>query len=70
MPHFPQIQREPAAGSSHEMTMPKLAHAQESTEARAARLQIKTRRRRYLEMHPEYFQGSNLELAGPFHLQR
>ncbi|KAF1939854.1 hypothetical protein EJ02DRAFT_456521 [Clathrospora elynae] len=32
---------------------------------RAQRLQAKNRRKRYLEMHPEYFSDSSLELADP-----
>lgn len=34
-------------------------------EARAQRLQAKNRRKRYLEVHPEYFADSSLELADP-----
>ncbi|USP77780.1 hypothetical protein yc1106_05054 [Curvularia clavata] len=34
-------------------------------EARAQRLQAKNRRKRYLEVHPEYFDDSSLELADP-----
>ena len=36
----------------------------ESSQARADRIRIKNRRRRYLELHPEYFHGTNLEHAG------
>ncbi|KAF2681751.1 hypothetical protein K458DRAFT_78785 [Lentithecium fluviatile CBS 122367] len=34
-------------------------------EERAQRLQAKNRRKRYLEVHPEYFDDSSLELADP-----
>ncbi|KAG8625244.1 hypothetical protein KVT40_006995 [Elsinoe batatas] len=37
----------------------------ESEDDRIQRLQIKTRRRRYLEIHPEYFKSGDLELADP-----
>jgi len=30
----------------------------------ADRIRIKNRRKRYLDLHPEYTHGSNLELAG------
>ena len=52
MPHFPHDDPM-AAPEEHE-----------SDEARTARLLIKTRRRRYLEKHPEYFDFCSLELAG------
>ncbi|KAK3676837.1 hypothetical protein LTR78_003041 [Recurvomyces mirabilis] len=34
------------------------------------RIVIKNRRHRYLELHPEYFHGSNLELADPLLYER
>ncbi|PNS17968.1 hypothetical protein CAC42_3927 [Sphaceloma murrayae] len=37
----------------------------ETETQRAARLRIKTRRRRYLETHPEYFDDPGLELGDP-----
>lgn len=54
MPHFPFEQDQAASKRAHE-----------SDEARTARLTIKTRRRRYLEKHAEYFASPSLELAGP-----
>jgi hypothetical protein len=36
-----------------------------SLEERALRLRAKNRRKRYLEMHPEYFDDESLELANP-----
>ncbi|GAB1740409.1 hypothetical protein NU219Hw_g5514t1 [Hortaea werneckii] len=42
----------------------------ESSQARADRIRIKNRRRRYLELHPEYFHGTNLEHADPLSYDR
>lgn len=50
MPHFP------LAATSDD--------GQESAAARTARIRIKTRRRKYLEKTPEYFDSPGLELAG------
>lgn len=50
MPHFP------SAGQAID--------GQESDVARTARIRVKTRRRRYLEQHGEYFDSPSLELAG------
>ena len=50
MPHFPS-----ASQSSD---------GKESDVARTARIRVKTRRRRYLEQHGEYFDSPSLELAG------
>lgn len=44
-----------------------VSSSHETARAREARIKIKTRRRRYLEMHPEYFKQSSLELAGRSH---
>ncbi|GAB7357332.1 hypothetical protein MBLNU459_g8287t1 [Dothideomycetes sp. NU459] len=52
MPHFPD-----RSGSS--------ASSLETTDARSERLRVKTRRRRYLEKHAEYFESPALELADP-----
>ncbi|KAG9532874.1 hypothetical protein KCU93_g519, partial [Aureobasidium melanogenum] len=51
MPHFP---------SANQST-----DGQESDVARTARIRVKTRRRRYLEEHGEYFDSPSLELADP-----
>jgi len=69
MPWFPTQQQE----SSDEPMSQHLAHMaggsrRESADARAARLQVKTRRRRYLELNPDYFDAPSLELAGGSHL--
>ncbi|KAL1296703.1 hypothetical protein AAFC00_000178 [Neodothiora populina] len=54
MPHFPKDTVSVSSDSRHE-----------SEEARTARLQVKTRRRKYLEKHAEYFDSATLELADP-----
>ncbi|CAD0086023.1 unnamed protein product [Aureobasidium mustum] len=50
MPHFPSADQ--------------ASDGQESEVARTARIRVKTRRRRYLEQHGEYFESPSLELAG------
>lgn len=50
MPHFPSASQ--------------VIDRQESDVARTARIRVKTRRRRYLEQHGEYFDSPSLELAG------
>jgi len=68
MPHFPNSQELSDMHRPH-MIPEEGSYGQIETEnARIARLQIKTRRRRYLELHPEYFTDSSLELAGLSHL--
>lgn len=42
-----------------------LLEARQRDEQRAIRLKAKNRRKRYLELHPEYFDDSSLELADP-----
>ena len=64
MLRFPDHSITSAASISHSATKAVMDSPQESDEARAKRLQVKTRRRRYLEMHPEYFESPSLELAG------
>ncbi|KAL6711645.1 hypothetical protein ACN47E_004579 [Coniothyrium glycines] len=41
------------------------AQMRQQHEAQAQRLQAKNRRKRYLEVHPEYFTDASLELADP-----
>jgi hypothetical protein len=41
------------------------AQQRQESDERAQRLLAKNRRKRYLEMHPEYFSDSSLELADP-----
>lgn len=38
--------------------------AVENDEYRAYRIRVKNRRMKYLELHPEYFEDPELELAG------
>jgi hypothetical protein len=33
----------------------------------SSRIRVKNRRKRYLDLHPEYFCSADLELAGPPH---
>lgn len=42
-----------------------MRHVDEQGEERSQRLKAKNRRKRYLEMRPEYFDDSSLELADP-----
>ena len=56
MPHFPDEQRE------FDLAMRK--KTDDEQDAREQRLRTKNRRKRYLDLHPEYFQQSHLELAG------
>ena len=74
MPRFPQ----PSQEVSETMTLPTRARESEHSDSRrpqppatsdnnaqrTSRLRVQNRRRRYLELHPEYFSGSNLEQAG------
>lgn len=41
------------------------AQMREQQKEKASRLLAKNRRKRYLELHPEYFDDSSLELADP-----
>ena len=50
MPHFPSASQ--------------ATDGQESEVARAVRIRVKTRRRRYLEQNGDYFDSPSLELAG------
>lgn len=40
------------------------AEPNEHQDSRAQRLKVKNRRKRYLDLHPEYFDSAELELAG------
>jgi hypothetical protein len=75
MPHFPQ----PSQEVSETMTLPTRERESEHSDSRrpqppvandnenaqrASRLRVQNRRRRYLELNPEYLSGSNLEQAG------
>lgn len=73
MPHFPEASHQ----SSGTMELPTREREREehsdhrphppstNSAERASRLRIQTRRRRYLALNPSYFDGSNLEHAGP-----
>jgi hypothetical protein len=73
MPHFPEASSQAAST----MELPTREREQEelvdrrpyppttNNAERASRLRIQTRRRRYLALNPSYFDGSNLEHAGP-----
>ena len=63
MPHFAERS---SPDSRNESAFTSSLTPRESSQARADRIRIKNRRRRYLELHPEYFHGTNLEHAGRF----
>ncbi|KAI7286634.1 hypothetical protein KC345_g1037 [Hortaea werneckii] len=67
MPHF--TESSPPKGRSESALTSSLT-PRESSQARADRIRIKNRRRRYLELHPEYFHGTNLEHADPLSYDR
>lgn len=74
MPHFPQ----PSQEVSETLTLPTRERESDHSESRrpqpsttndnnaqrTSRLRVQNRRRRYLELNPDYFSGSNLEQAG------
>jgi hypothetical protein len=71
MPHFPEVSQE----VPENMDLPTREREQEHSDQRphppstndtqrASRLRVQTRRRRYLDLNPSYFDGSNLEQAG------
>ena len=72
MPHFPEASHQ---SSSSTMELPTREREEDHTDQRpqpattnnaerASRLRVQTRRRRYLDLNPSYFDGSNLEHAG------
>ncbi|KAI7009320.1 hypothetical protein KC355_g6596 [Hortaea werneckii] len=67
MPHF----AETFSSRTHDdgVSIPSIT-PRESSQARADRIRIKNRRRKYLELHPEYFHGTNLEHADPLSYDR
>ncbi|KAI7081350.1 hypothetical protein KC356_g9170 [Hortaea werneckii] len=67
MPHFAESSHPKAANDS---ALTSSVTPRESSQARADRIRIKNRRRRYLELHPEYFHGTNLEHADPLAYDR
>jgi len=64
MPHFPEGETSAENTVATERFARPVGPQRETYEARLDRLRIKDRRRRYLQMHPEYFESSSLELAG------
>jgi hypothetical protein len=76
MPHFPQPSQEasetmtpptPERESEHsdsDIRRPQPPTTNDTNAQRTSRLRVQNRRRRYLELNPEYFSGSNLEQAG------
>ncbi|KAI7296488.1 hypothetical protein KC315_g18733, partial [Hortaea werneckii] len=67
MPHFAESSH-PKNGN--ESALMSSITPRESSQARADRIRIKNRRRKYLELHPEYFHGTNLEHADPLAYDR
>ncbi|KAI7185155.1 hypothetical protein KC316_g1241 [Hortaea werneckii] len=67
MPHF--AESSPSRTYNDGVSTPSIT-PRESSQARADRIRIKNRRRRYLELHPEYFHGTNLEHADPLSYDR
>ena len=76
MPHFPQLSqelsetmtlptRERESEHSNNSRSPQPPTTNDTNAQRTSRLRVQNRRRRYLELNPEYFSGSNLEQAGP-----
>lgn len=73
MPHFPEVSHRtsstvelPTRERQQEQSIDHRPHPPTTNNAeRASRLRIQTRRRRYLTLNPSYFDGSNLESAGP-----
>ncbi|KAM0712037.1 hypothetical protein Q7P37_011131 [Cladosporium fusiforme] len=76
MPHFPQVSRETSQSvglptrermpSQEEITRrPHPTPANDAQQQRTTRLRVQTRRRRYLDLNPQYFSGANLEQADP-----
>lgn len=73
MPHFPEVSPQtpstmelPTREREQEELVDRRPHPLTTNNAeRASRLRIQTRRRRYLALNPSYFDGSNLEHAGP-----
>jgi hypothetical protein len=76
MPHFPQPSQEvsektapptrerESEHSDDHARRPQPPTTNDTTAQRTSRLRVQTRRRRYLELNPDYFSGSNLEQAG------
>lgn len=63
MPHFGDTSQRDLTVRAKGNTIPP-SHSEEQ----AQRILVKNRRKRYLDLHPEYFSGSNLELAGGFYI--
>lgn len=61
MPLFPVVAR-PDEQRDTEMSLDSAATPE--MDPHAQRIRIKNRRKRYLDLHPEYFKSPELELAG------
>lgn len=61
MPLFPVVAR-PDEQRDTEMSLDSVATPK--MDSHAQRIRIKNRRKRYLDLHPEYFKSPELELAG------
>ena len=65
MPHFPAD----TSAQQYDVAIhlrPTQGETSSEEEMRARRIRIKNRRKRYLDLNPEYFSDSNLELAGRY----
>ena len=60
MPHFPET--DPAQKQALAFRSTAVSNDKQSEEQ--ARIKIKNRRKRYLDLHPEYFKRDELELSG------
>jgi hypothetical protein len=63
MPFFPPGTGAAMAGESDKLSEARVV-AHSSDAASPSRIRIKNRRKRYIDIHPEYFSSANLELAG------
>ena len=65
MPHFPSSD---SAVASEALSMLSIKEQKErmssANQGPPGRIRIKNRRKRYLDLHPEYFLSAELELAG------
>jgi hypothetical protein len=74
MPRFPQPSQEAPEATAlptrerenehSDIHRPQPAATNDTNAQRTSRLRVQNRRRRYLELNPDYFSGSNLEQAG------
>lgn len=76
MPYLPPRAKMPHAAEDVEIAI-RLRNSEQSrdtpqapseTDPPTERFRIKNRRKRYLDIHPEYFQSADIELAGKYNL--